>query len=520
MIDKLKSPLFLALAIAFIFLSLILSSGLYCDDKFNFYTYKFYSNFSVLILVEGILNGIKLWFNTGRFIPIAFILQHVIFALSKTVFLYKSFNLILHFFSILAFIKMLKQFCTPNYIAIWVIVYIAQIKFYIHTQDAFTTFNGMMALLAIFIFYAVIFYFKFLSTNKPLHLLLSLLMCVSAVLTYEIGFVSFIIILCIALNKQRLSFFTTKSNYIILSTLLIILISLLSIRAHAEITYSGLRPNYEFDAIVNTLGNQIVSTFPLANFISTHAVFFVLLEQFKDWYIILISIISLFFLILFIKQFNKQSESSKPINKDKATSWIVALLLIIVPAFFISISTGYQSAFGSFKPYIQVYFQNFGLSLIFTLIIGSVYNRYNSKKFLNGMMILFFLMGFASFLLNASRIQYYNRTQSNLVAYYFNSLEMGLLKQVKSGETVYVVADFLDSGSFLEDQIAKIYNKDIHVVNSSSYNKNMEIDYVYRFNRDSSQANLYKVDTVLSKEILVASLKFPLPKINQYTPRW
>ena len=184
----------------------------------------------------------------------------------------------------------------------------------------------------------------------------------------------------------------------------------------------------------------------------------------------------------------------------------MALLFIIVPAFFISISTGYQSAFGSFKPYIQVYFQNFGLSLIFTLIIGWVYNRYNSKKFLNGMMILFFLMGFASFLLNASRIQYYNRTHSNLVAYYFNSLEMGLLNQVKSGETVYVVDDFLDSDSFSEEQISKIYNKDIHVVNSSSYNKNIEIDYVYRFNRDSSQANLYKVDTVLSKEILVASL--------------
>jgi hypothetical protein len=520
--EKFKNPLFLALGIVFMFLSIILFSGLYSDDRFNFYTYKFNSNFSVSLVLEEIQTSIQRWYIFGRFIPIAFILLHVVLVCFKTLFLYKAFIVVMHLFAVLAFIKMLKQFCSVQYITVWVILYTAQIKFYIASHDAFTTFHAMMAILAIFIFYSVIFYFKFLSTKKTVYLSLSLLMCFVAVLTYEVGLVSFILILCIALSKQQLRFFTTKSNYIVLFSLLMVLIAILKIRENGTMAYSGIQSNYEFSVVLDAMGNHLISTLPLNNFIEVYAVPLVLLEQFEFWHVVLISIISFVLLILFIKQFNKQSESLNLINKETLTTWIIALLLIIVPVSLISISVKYQEPFGNYNPYIQIYFQNFGLSLIFTLIIGAVYNKYKSKAFLNSMMILFFMMGFASFLLNASRVQYYNRTQSNLVDYYFKSLEMGIFNQIKNGEILYLADDFFNDPSLSKKYIDKFYNKDIQVINSNAYNENenVKIDYVYRFNRDSSKASLYKVDTILAKEVLVKSLEFPLPKISPYSPGW
>lgn len=502
----------------------ILITGLYTDDRFNYFIYQFVDKSQFFCyLFTNIIRSIVEQFEGGRFLPIATIQLHVSFGFFNTLFAYKLYVFVMNILALSSFLLLLKKLLNKKIIPLFIIFFIAHIAFFINNHDAFTSLNAMMQLTAIFIFLSLYFLFIFFEKPTTFRLIVMLLFAICSLMTYEIGIISFVILLLLQMIHFGKNVFKQKVFIYTTLTFIVMLGSILYIRNTHQIGYGGIKTNFEFVDIINAFLNHFLSGLPMMVFARVPNIVAVLKAQLSESFIqVLLSLIIIISLYLIYS-----IDISKCITKFSKTTnikaYCIALCLMIFPALIISLTPKYQIPLWRIdKAYLQIYFQHFGWALVFVMLFDNF--MITTKRYFLGKMILslFLLIGICTLLLNYAMIQVLNDRQSVPFFHYIAALQNGMLNKLNPNDVIILNNDHLfQHPAINEAAFKRLYKIDINVVDKSiNYKNNLLPQYFYDYSYDIDKGEIilskmdYKKDTVTSDIVYIKKV----PKTKTFLP--
>ena len=238
--------------------------------------------------------------------------------------------------------------------------------------DGLTSFVALNQMVLFFIQLSVLcvmaaYYFK-QGKYKVTFLSLSLTFCAFSLLTYEIGILgpALVTIFLVFQLKEKthatlvalLGVFSLVSAYMIIA---------LFLRNKMSVGYTGTEIEFGI-ASIKTFSFQVLSALPLANVRD-------LGDSYKYvgglWFLAIYFIVST---ACFVTIGNTHCNDWKKINQ-RPLLFLIALTTLTVPALLISLSARYQDIIKYGDPYIVVYVQFFGASLLLALVFSSIQRR-------------------------------------------------------------------------------------------------------------------------------------------------
>ena len=504
-IGSLKDPHFLFLvSLAFItnilILSNILQSDYFGDDLYNFQVpgkvpYQFES------ISAYAISAVKGWMSIGRFFPVGNSYLWFLYDWFDTIYSYKLIMITLIMISHLLFSYFIYLFSKKNKHLTLLVLLITPILFqYKLYHDPILSFHGLMPLMFIFLITSLIFLLKHLQKSNKLFFIISLVSFISCLFTYEVAH-TFIFIYILVISSQ----FSIRANtskylrvflpYLFISFGIALYIIYLRSLYDMPLTNNPYLPNWYFASIIKTYFLQVVSVLPTSYYFNY--------GRFPYWYDFGSNFIFLavFFIYIFISSFNYKEDKG---NFFKYL-FILAILILLLPGAPIALSTKFQGFLGEANkvqfglPYIPIYIQTFGLSLLLSLLISKVTKTKN-------IIFIMIVLGMVWTIHTVSNNQViravnvpYKDTRIVLTLFFSKDLK----DKLNNGDLIWLDGD--NPFTHTNDFVSFVSKKNIKMARQE--NDNYLYHVSFEVAKDSAFINVY--DTALEKNFL-----FPYQKID------
>lgn len=400
-VEMINNRIAINLAITELFLAIlmllpVITSGFVSDDSFNSFM-KGTHLYSHITLHESILNAIRGWLAIGRFVPLNLAYGFSFSTFINNLIIYKILIMIFIIINILTFCYFLKLVTGSTSLSVLSIL-IAPLFFQIRDyHDPILSFDILLPLVFLITLLSLISTAIYTHNMRKRYLLLSLILYLLGILTYEITYPFFILHFLIIYSQS----FNKGTNYALRLSMPFLSLSILCIsipiilRLYLDIPLtggseyttfgSGYIPNLSVSNYVITLTKQITAAIPL----SFSIVHYVVNPSriFSDLDLLFSAIpmsiaAAYFFLYLLIskKIIDEIHEQRKSQFNVKHLS-IFGLALLILPGILVSSSPKYQRELTWGTGYIPVYISYFGLLILTLCFIYYIYDKYlNNEK--------------------------------------------------------------------------------------------------------------------------------------------
>ena len=502
--------IFFAWALVIGALSLILRSGLYSDDLPDYQKWQSMAPVSFMQMLHIVYGDIIQTLHSGRFLPVSYLLQGLLFWISDSILIYKISLFCFNILAVYSFSRLLYSLGLRVYVPLSLLVFCSLAQFYADYHDSILAFHAMFPLLATLIFSTVTCFIVYLRDGKMSMLIWSFLSAALAVYDSEIGFVIYPILLILLIGDRR-SFSSKCISLFPFVFLLILYIPVfILIRVHAQGMYHGIETGFEMARMSQVVFFQIFATLPLTAFINMSAI-----PRF-----ILIGIIHLWPMLLFFGlSFYRLIKADTIVTSDtcdrttKKKVVLMGLVLWIVPAFILMVSKKYQAELNFGRGYLPVYIQNFGLAMIMTILLGELFEKYSNMYIKKAVVVLLFLVFIMTFLRNDFINSVINNRRSVPACFYYKSLKNGILKDCEQGAVVVLKTDyFFHCPLFYQQIVNNFYQSGLQIIPDEDFKQYTKDEkrpfYILEHDHIRQCTLLYKVFPDQNK--LVKQINYPV----------
>ena len=354
------------------YLAVLLKTGFISDDAYN-------SQIRGSILHDGISifqrisNETIGWITgAGRFFPLGFSYTYTLYYFIQSEIIIKSLTLIVILIGVISFATFVRNETNSWATGLFAGLLIPIFFQFRNWHDPLLAFSALFPLLFMYTMGALVLFQKYITNRKKYLLYASLLLYLLALLTYEVPYPLGVLFLIVAYShvqnvKQA---FKISLPHLFLSALFIGLMFALRTyflySQNIESGYPGAELHSNVGKVLHASLLQIWAAFPLSYYFSANGQYKLLL----DWSDL--PFILAFFIGTCLLTIHMAREATSHLFRLRYL-FTTGILLLVLPALVISLS-GHQDeliTMGFGIAYIQVYFQYFGLGLVF--IAGFVY---------------------------------------------------------------------------------------------------------------------------------------------------
>jgi len=354
------------------YLAVLLNTGFISDDAYN-------SQIKGSLLHDGVSLSQRISSETlgwitgaGRFFPLGFSYTYTLYYFFQSELVIKSMTLIIILIGVISFATFVKNETNSWATGLFAGLLIPIFFQFRNWHDPLLAFSALFPLLFMYTMGALVLFQKYIESGKKYQLYASLLLYLLALLTYEVPYPLGVLFLIVAYShlqnvKQALRI---SLPHLFLSAFFIGL--MFALRAYflysqnIQSGYPGAELHANFGKVLHASFLQIWAAFPLSYFFSAKEQFTLLLNW-SD-----LPFIAAFFIGTCLLTIYMAREATTQPSRLRYL-FVAGIVLLVLPALVISLS-GHQDELiqiGYGMAYIQVYFQYFGLGLIF--IAGYVY---------------------------------------------------------------------------------------------------------------------------------------------------
>ena len=348
------------------------TAGYFFDDTWNGLTRGTLLYFDITIH-EHFQNLFRIWtIENGRFFPVSLFAGVYGWYFLEELSQARAYQLTLAALNVWMWFGIIRTISNSKLLAWKAIIFLGLVIQFNPRWDGLTSFVALNQMVLFFIQLSVLcvmaaYYFK-QGKYKVTFLSLSLTFCAFSLLTYEIGILgpALVTIFLVFQLKEKthatlvalLGVFSLVSAYMIIA---------LFLRNKMSVGYTGTEIEFGI-ASIKTFSFQVLSALPLANVRD-------LGDSYKYvgglWFLAIYFIVST---ACFVTIGNTHCNDWKKINQ-RPLLFLIALTTLTVPALLISLSARYQDIIKYGDPYIVVYVQFFGASLLLALVFSSIQRR-------------------------------------------------------------------------------------------------------------------------------------------------
>ncbi len=484
-----KEQLFLLLSLLFCLFTLaaIYPAPYNGDDAINCLTggYLAYSGRSLWDHTKMLLDS---WMSTGRFYPMAFY-SYAVFTWLPTLFLYRSFQIILNFFVILSFAVLVRKI-SGRFLYAGLAVLLLPVFFqYRYYQDPILAYHGMLQFVALYLIWATFFFLIAVETRRWRYSVISALFFAFALMTYEISYAFLALFIIIPFIRG-----TEKKRWLMIIphgiVSVFLLLYTLFLRSQAVSSYAGISFSFDPYGLAKAFLSQLSAAIPLSYWILATPTFLpysktAFLDAFRIEDAIGAALL-LALLLMVVYCF--------PLKKPGGRIWIYGLAFWILPATILSLSSRYQTELSPGVGYLPVYVEYFGGVLLAIAIVSFLLGRVSNRKVQRVLAVCIALCFSCGFLINSVNnrciVQFYSENNTQLLS--TQALSSGLFSSLKQGDRllimnggygmnfepcgfVYQYADSLaispvtvrqlaeDNGTIPDDETAVLYPRDLSI---------------------------------------------------------
>lgn len=343
----------------------ILQAGFFGDDVLNS-TIRGTIEQSHTSLLAFCIDSSKAWLlGNGRIFPLGFFLQYPSFyILYKSAVLYQTARLVFIGLSLITTAWLLKLTIKNIKVSFLFLFLVPALWSIRDISDPLTSYSIFLSALTIFIMFSLCCFVKFNENKKVFWLSLSLLAYACALLTYELGVITFFCVLIIAWFNRitRKNFFLAILPHAIISALY--LTACFIARHYAIGSYDGTTLGYFNKNALLTFIYQLTASLPLNyGIFSGHCFKLAVFASFFQSPFSIIHIIILFCISFFA--LNKLLLSLILDRTQRLFLLSLGLTLNIIPALLIASTIKYQNILAWGLGYLPVYIQYIGTAFIF-----------------------------------------------------------------------------------------------------------------------------------------------------------
>jgi len=473
------------LSICFIAFSYpIFISGLWADDALNTYSGPLvdWHNQSIFALSKKVYLH---WLNVEGRSMLMFYTGYFFFSIFQNIYALKSFNILLVFLNLIMFYVFLSYYAKNKilpFLPIFIVLLTYQVNPY--ANDPLCAYSFHYPILFIQLFILLITLLKYIENKKIIYLVALNMLWFFFLLFYEINIIFYPLALIIINSKCnelkiRNMFFLSITFVIIISYFYFI-----------KINSNGgqyLSLNLKIFTLIEIFIKQALSTIPLISYFSitenlSYNFYDLLKDLFKPQYIML-SFVSYIFLRIYFKNLNS--------FKFPKGLILIGFSLIFFPAAIISITEKYQSWINLGSPAITIYYQYFGLSILFTYSLLWIKNKYLK---ISKLIIIFLPIIFSmNVLININTVERNNITWKEPREKFEEQVRDGMLSEIKNGDII----SFLNTPNYINEYfIYKLTNKKIiNLISGHSWfnDEQTENDDIYILEYKNNKYQLIKI---------------------------
>ncbi len=392
-----------------------------------------YSNRSLFDHTYSLLQS---WMNSGRFYPLAFY-SYAMFTAFPTLVAYRSIQIILNMAVIVSFAVFVRKLTANDLLAVAGIL-IAPVFFqYRYYQDPITAYHGMLQLVALYIILALILHLKGLESGKIRYQLLGMVFYAFSLLTYEISFAFIVLFLVLPFyyEKPRRAALSMLPYIIITSVILSFTLYLRTVAPNP--TYAGISFSWDVYGIMKAFLSQLSAAIPLSYWLLATPDFMIYSVK------VMMNNISVGDVVIMLLMWALLIISLKNLPAKKAGQKILVfgILLWVLPATILSLSSRYQTELSPGVGYLPVYVQYFGGILIALYVCSLILSRISKerkRKIVSVILVSCFCFGFLLNHVNNRTIQktYSNNNRQDVSTY---AMEQGMMSCVEEGASLLVI---------------------------------------------------------------------------------
>lgn len=354
----------------------IITSGYMYDDVFNSNasSIAFFGSSVGQLTFDQILN----WIGAGRIFIFSFY-AYFLFSIVNSVVVYKLLIIISILINYILIFYFVKRYTRRIEIA-----WLALLFFPLFCNMSCTYFSPIYGFHSLvqttfsLCLLSLIFLIKYYENQKARYMVLSVVTYFIAIFMYELAYVFIIIHILICLTTSPEQKYTKKflSLIPVLSIWGFGIATNIVVKICSTAAYSGSSINIDVRKIVDTFFYQLSGSFSIIRYVVEQEQYqlpinFVDVLRNLNLYDIIITIL---FIILVISIFCTllKSKAKEDCNKEKNNflpTILFALMLVILPAALISLSSRYQSELSWGKGYLMFYVSSFGFSICLASLV-------------------------------------------------------------------------------------------------------------------------------------------------------
>lgn len=375
-----------ALCVAALSISPILSSGYTSDDGLNSLMkgYLIDQHKSLFQFNYEIING---WLGVGRFYPMAYIVTYSFFNFVLSLKIYKLMVLLLIVADLIVFgflIRLLTGSSSAGAMGLILAPLFFQLRLY---HDPIMGFCFLLELTFLYIALSLISLVIYMKSHKVVYLILSLILYLVGLLTYDIAvffsILHFLIIRQYSEKKGWASPIVASLPFFVLSLLNVLLVVFLRLHFNTPLiggtTQAGpYTINPSLGTVTITLSRQLFASFPLSYyFMDVSNLFYHDLPNLVNHLSIAGLVIGLIYFLVYIlisREVLKEMADSK-VKLNSSFLLVFGMAMMIVPSILISLAKRYQGELTWGLGYLPVYVSYFGLMIIAMVVIYKIYEK-------------------------------------------------------------------------------------------------------------------------------------------------
>lgn len=310
-------------------------------------------------------------FHQGRLFPFNFLLHNGALFLFPSVLSFKSFLLVLNLMTLFSFYLCVRELASPGY-ALWsMALLIPLVQFQSNPVDPYF-FNGTHLWLTLFLLLSVWATNRFLKTRKRRYLVESLVLFLSASLTYEIG-IPLVLIFVVVIWNHRKGREALRICAPYAASFFVLLLLQLFLRAWVKRRgqlYTGIEVGLDPILVIRAFFAQLSSLFPLSYSLADGKLWGESLGGMAKAKSAGVAVLGLFLYRRLAKHYPVKAGSLS--SPAKRSVLLVAFCLITIPSAVIALSSMHQHHLSLGRPYLFQGLSCCGLAMLTPMVISKL----------------------------------------------------------------------------------------------------------------------------------------------------
>ena len=333
-------------------------------------------------LVAFTLENVRSSMQEGRFYPLHWVPFNGVFFFIQDVYYYKVYILLLVISNLLLFILFLRKISGDTgfaCLAASLTLMLIQLRAY---HDPILSFFGLLQFLVAGTLLSLLALETYLERRQGAWLALSVLLYLGCLLLYEASYPLFLLHgLLIWRRRPELRAWMRTFSPFLKAAVFCVLMSVLLRWLH-PVDYSKptestahYQMNLAPGTILATLLRQTSGALPLSYFLTDPAGLFagvkrpgVLAHWVRRWDVLAITLVALGVCLLSLRRGPREESDEPPLRSDWTLTTLLGVLLAVLPAVAITLTSRYQGEIVIGRSYVPVYVQYFGIGLLLSLI--------------------------------------------------------------------------------------------------------------------------------------------------------